>query len=136
MPTIKINTGDVSYQLKNEHGEQIGVITFNPADYDIIRRAETVEKWFDGLKIEDEITMEEFFSITDKIKAQFDYLCNRNVSEQIFGVCNPLTSLADGNFYFAQILEIILNLVRTETEKRMKASEKRVERAVSEIVDE
>lgn len=136
MPTIKIKTGDVSYELKNERGERIGGITFNPADYDIIRRAEMVEKWFAGLTIGDDITMDDFFAMTDKIKDQFDFLCNRKVSDEIFSVCNPLTSLADGTFYFAQILEIILDLVRTETAKRMKASEKRVENAVSEIVNE
>lgn len=136
MPTIKIKTGDVSYELKNEHGEQIGTITFNPADYDLIRRAEDVEKWFSEMKIGSVVSMDEFFEITDKIKAQFDYLCNRNVSGEIFKVCNPLTSLADGTFYFEQILSIILDLVTSETKKRMKASEKRIDSAVSEIVDE
>lgn len=136
MPTIKIKTGDVSYDLKNERNEHIGTITFNPADYDIIRRAEDVEKWFSSLKIGDEISFDEFFAVTDKIKAQFDYLCNRNVSDQLFSVCNPLTSLADGSFYFAHIFEVVLDLVQSETKKRMKASEKRVEAAVSAIVDE
>ena len=136
MPTIKIKTGDVSYELKNERGDVIGAITFNPADYDLIRRAEAVQKWFSEMKIGSDITVDEFFETTDKIKAQFDYLCNRNVSDEIFKVCNPLTSLADGTFYFEQILVIILDLVTSETKKRMRASEKRIDNAVSEIVDE
>lgn len=136
MPTIKIKTGDVNYELKDERGEHIGSIAFNPSDYDLIRRADEIESWFKSLDITEEITMDEFFAITDKIKAQFDYLCNRNVSADLFSVCNPLTSLQDGSFYFAQILEIIIELVRTETTKRMKASEKRVKEAVAEIVDE
>lgn len=133
MPTIKIKTGDVSYELKNEHGEHIGTITFNPADYDIIRRAETVEKWFSEFKVKPGVTIDEFLEFTDKVKEQFDYLCNRSVSSDLFTVCNPLTILADGTFYFQQILEIIIDLVRTEVTKRMKASEKRVEAAVAEI---
>lgn len=136
MPTIKIKTGDVSYELKNERGEHIGTITFNPADYDIIRRAEEVEKWFEGTEISDTLTVDEFFEITDKVKEKFDYLCNRNVSSEVFSVCNPLTALADGSFYFTQILDIILKLVRTETSKRLKESEKRVNSAVTEITGE
>ena len=136
MQTIKLNTGEVSYELKDENGEHIGAIRFNPADFDLVRRAEAVEKFFTEYTVPDALDLESFFACSDEIKKQFDYLLNRPVSEEIFSVCNPLTLLADGTYYFTQVLTVIMDLVQKETAKRIKASEKRVREAVAEITGE
>lgn len=136
MPTIKLNTGEINYELTDESGAHIGAIRFNPADFDIIRRAEKVEEWFNNYTVPESADLDAFFECTDAIKAQFDYLLNRPVSAELFGVCNPLTLLADGTYYFAGVLAVVLDLVKKETGKRIKASEKRVKAAVSEITGE
>ena len=136
MATIKLNTGEVTYELKDESGAHIGEIRFNPADFDLIKRAEAVEKFFTEYEIPDALDLESFFACGDEIKKQFDYLLNRPVSEQLFAVCNPLTLLADGTYYFTQLLTVIMDLVNTETKKRILASEKRVSAAVAEITGE
>ena len=136
MQTIKLNTGEVSYELKNEVGAHIGTIRFNPADFDLVRRAEAVEKFFTEYTVPDAFDLDTFFACSDEIKKQFDYLLNRPVSGEIFGVCNPLTLLADGTYYFTQVLAVVMDLVQTETKKRIKASEKRVSEAVAEITGE
>lgn len=136
MPVIKLNTGEVNYELKDESGAHIGAIRFNPADFDLIRRAEAVEKFFNEYQVPDDLTLEAFFACTDEIKKQFDFLLNRPVSAELFSVCNPMTLLADGSYYFTGVLAVILDLVRTETGKRIKASEKRVAAAVADITGE
>ena len=134
MPTIKINTGDVTYDIQNEFGEQIGVIRFNPSDPDILKRAAEIERWFNETTVDEDMTEEQFYQFTDGIKEQLDKFCNRPISEELFKVCNPMSIMADGSYYFANVIKVILDIVYTETKKRMKASEKRVKKAVAEII--
>lgn len=132
---INLTTGDVNYAIKNEYGEEIGAIRFNPSDIDIVRRCESVEKWFRDIKIPDEPTIDDVYHLTDKIKMQFDYMLNRNVSGEIFKVCNPLTILADGSYFYVGVLNVIVDIVGKTMRERTAKSIERVESAVAELTE-
>ena len=136
MPTIKINSGDVKYAIENEYGEVIGEIRFNPNDTDIYRRADEVEAWFRGLKFGEDVSMEEYFQFSDEVKQKFDYMLNRNVSGEIFKVCNPLTVTADGEMFFVNVLAVIIDVIREEQRKSYGELEKKIDDAVNEITNE
>ena len=132
---ITLNTGDVTYAINNEFGETIGTIRFNPADVDLVRRCERVAEFFRDNAFPKNGTTEQFYEYTDKIKEQFDFVLNRKVSDEIFKVCNPLTLLADGTYFYVSVLDAIMDIVRTETKKRAEESARRVEEAVAELTE-
>lgn len=132
---LTLNTGDVNYAIRNEYGEEIGSIRFNPADMDIMRRCDQVEQWFKELEIPDEPTIDDFFALTDKIKAQFDFLLNRNVSGEVFKVCNPLTLTADGSYYYTNVLDAVMQIIAETVKERRAKSEQRIAEAVAELTE-
>lgn len=132
---LSITTGDVNYAIKNEFGEEIGSIRFNPADIDIVRRCEAVEQWFRNFSIPSEPSLDDVYHATDKIKMQFDYMLNRNVSGEIFKVCNPLTVLADGSYFYVGVLDAIISIIAKVMRERTEKSIKRVEEAVAELTE-
>ena len=132
---IQLTTGDVTYELRNESGEQIGVIRFNPADIDIVRRGEAVAKWFGSMKIPKKPTLEQVYELSDKIKEQFDFWLNRNVSAEIFKVCNPLSLLSDGTRYYVSVLNVVSDILAKTLRERVEKSAKRVAEAVAELTE-
>lgn len=136
MPTLKINTGDVTYQILNENDEEIGVIRFNPADVDIPRRVEEVVKHLKEMAFPKKAGMEALYEFTDKIKSEFDYLLNRNVSDEIFKVCNPLTIMADGGYFYAGVLDSIMDIITTEIKTRREQSAKKIDEAVAQLTQD
>lgn len=136
MPTLTINTGDVTYQIVNEVGEEIGVIRFNPADVDIVKRFEQMQENLRALKFPEKFTVESLYEFTDRIKEQFDFLLNRKVSGEIFKVCNPLTVMADGGYFYAGVMESITEIITTEIKKRREQSAKKIDDAVAQLTQD
>ena len=90
--TLSVDTGSVLVDIEDK-GEAIGRFRFNPADIDIVKRYKNVVDALNSIKLSDDPTEEEIFSVTDEIKKQFDYLLNYNVSDEIFKKANPLTPI-------------------------------------------
>lgn len=132
---LTLKTGDVNYAIRNEYGEEIGTIRFNPADMDIMRRCDEVERWFKNIDIPEEPTIDDFFNLTDKIKAQFDFLLNRNVSGEVFKICNPLTLTADGTYFYSNVLEAVMQIIADTVKERRAKSEQRIAEAVAELTE-
>lgn len=136
MPTLTINTGDVTYQILNEVGEEIGVIRFNPADVDIVKRFEQMQENIKALTFPKKFTVESLYEFSDKIKEQFDFLLNRKVSGEIFKVCNPLTIMADGGYFYAGVMDSITEIISTEMKKRREQSAKKIDDAVAQLTQD
>lgn len=136
MPTLTINTGDVTYEILNENGEEIGKIRFNPADIDITRRVDEVVKRFTKMKFPKKLTTEAVYEFSDTIKESFDYLLNRKVSDEIFKVCNPLTIMADGNYFYAGVMDSIMEIITAEIKKRREQSAKKIDEAVAQLTQD
>ena len=138
MNEIHITTGDVTYALLNEFGEKIGQIRFNPNDLDLYKRAEEIEKFFSKKRVDTskDDCYEECMKFSEEIKEKFNYLFNRNVSDDIFHVCNPLTVVGNGELYFIVALDACMDVIGKERQKANEALEARVAEAVKEITEE
>lgn len=119
MAELKLKTGAVKYIIKDEFGDEIGVIKFNPCDIDIARRYKQVSESFKALEIPENPSEEDIFRITDEIKSSFDYLLHTDTSHTIFSVTNPLTPTGDG-FYFVSVMGEINRIIDKELDKRAK----------------
>lgn len=136
MPTLRFNTGEVTYQILNEIGEEIGAIRFNPADIDIVKRFDEVATHLRNMKFPKKMTHENLFEFTDAIKKEFDYLLNRKVSDEIFKTCNPLTIVDDGTYFYAGVLDAIIEIISTEIKKRRELSAKKIDDAVAQLTQD
>lgn len=132
---INLTTGDVTYAIRNEFGEEIGAIRFNPADIDIVRRCDAVAKWFSKVDIPKNPTLEQVYEFSDKVAEQFDYLLNRKVSGEIFKVCNPLTLLSDGTRFYVGVLNAVMEILTQTVHERAEKSAERVAEAVAELTE-
>lgn len=121
---ISLNTGAVKLPIKDEFGDIIGEIKFIPTDTDIIKRYGVVEEWFKSVDLNDSATSEDIVKLSDDVKAQFDILLNAPVSKDIFGICSPLTPLANGELYCQAVMEAIKDVIEEEFSTRMKSLQK------------
>lgn len=128
--TLSVDTGSVLVDIEDK-GEVIGRFRFNPADIDIVKRHKNVVDALNSIKLSDDPTEEEIFSVTDEIKKQFDYLLNYNVSDEIFKKANPLTPIKGGGFYCENVLEGISGIIEKTTEERIEDKKAKIQKATS-----
>ena len=127
---LSVDTGSVLIEI-DDRGEKIGEFNFNPGDFDIIRRYEKVVEFMDSVEIGENAGPEEVLAYTDKMKEQFDYLLNYKASDALFAKCNPLTPLANGDFYCENVLAGIVKLIEQETGKRLSKKKAKIQRATA-----
>lgn len=122
MEKIQLTTddGSVEVEVVNKLGDVLGTFHYNPTDLDIIKRYEKVVDNLTSIDFKnDDFNEDEFFSLSNVIKEQFNYLLNGDVSETLFAKCNPFTPIADGQFYFADLLTKISDLNSKFFDKRI-----------------
>ncbi|MDO4272709.1 MAG: hypothetical protein Q4D16_03495 [Eubacteriales bacterium] len=127
---LSVDTGSVLVDIE-DRGEKIGEFRFNPADIDIVRRYEKMAEYLDNAEIGENVGAEEILAFTDKIREQFDYLLNYKVSDTLFAKCNPLTPLANGDFYCEHILEGIEGLIEKEMGQRIAKKKAKIQKATA-----
>lgn len=128
--TLKVDTGSVLINI-DDKGEIIGSFRFNPNDLDILNRYNHVVSVLENISVPEDYSQEDFFKITDKIKEQFDYLLNYNVSDEIFKKCNPLTLTESGDFYAENVIEGVTGLIESITNERIKKKKAKINKATA-----
>lgn len=128
---VKVNTGAVNVIIGDEFNEEIGSFKFIPTDLDIVDRYEKAIEEFENITLSDDADFSEFKKISDQIKDIFDYLLNYKVSDTLFKVCNPLTPISNGDFYFEACLETIGNIVEETLDKRLAKKKARIQKVTS-----
>lgn len=128
---VKVNTGAVNVILRDEFDEEIGSFKFIPSDLDIADRYEKAISEFESIRLESNPEFNEFKNIADKIKEIFDYLLNYKVSDTLFKVCNPLTPVSNGDFYFEVCLGTIADIIESTFNKRLEKKKARIQKATS-----
>ena len=121
---LQVETGAVTVELEDEHGNALGSFDFNPADSNILKRYGAVVEFFNAVDIRtDGLTEEEQIAqmnkLSDDIAGQFDYLLGGNVSESIFAVCGPLSVTGGGDFFFETVLTGVGGIIERVTQKRL-----------------
>lgn len=130
---LKLDAGFVTVPIIDEKdGGTLGHLKFNPNDFDIITRYESVAKELESIQIDKDSGENALFEVSDKIKEQIDYLLNFNVSGEVFAVCNPLTLVSDGDFYVEKVLEGIGNLIEQVTNQRLEKKKTKIQKATAQ----
>lgn len=128
---VKINTGALNVILRDEFEEEIGSFKFIPTDLDIVERYDEAIKAFENITIDETDEISGYKAVSEKIKEIFDYLLNYHVSDTLFKVCNPLTPVSNGDFYFEVCFETIANVIEKTFEKRIEKKMARINKATA-----
>lgn len=125
--TVKIMDGD----------EFLGSFRFNPADSNLVSRADEVNAFMRGLKIpeDDGEQSDAVVTVCNTICEKIDYLLGCQVSDSVFKVLGPLSIMEDGELYFEFLLDRIGDIINSVTEERLKNKMERVAAATAEYAD-
>lgn len=115
-----IESGLVTYNIKDSEGREFGEFTFNPSDTDIVKRYGKVIEKLEKLEIPEDMAGENQIEEIDKvIYEEIDYLLNTNVSEAFFSIMGPFSPLASGKFFVESVLDAIGQAIENETGERV-----------------
>lgn len=129
MKALKVDTGARRIPVIDCDGEEVGEFKFNPADWDIGKRYDQCIKELDKLELSDDITLDEFYEVSDKIKQIFNFLLGYP-AEGIFAKTNPLTFTTNGDTYCEVVLEAIGKLIEEETEYRVAKKKAKIKKGI------
>ena len=120
---VVIDSGLVTYDIKDKEGRCFGQFTFNPSDTDILKRHGEVIEAFKKIEIpntEGKDLVEELKRIDEFFYKQIDYLLGFDSAESFFSIMGPLSPLASGQFYIESVLDAIGQAISAETGERVK----------------
>lgn len=134
MAKIKINTGVKRYEIEDENGEPLGVVSVNVTDFNIIDRIvkakEEISKLVERVQtdISSAQTIEEkgriMAEIDAAIKRELDYMFDSNVSETVFGNKSCL-SVCGGQLLITNFIAGIIPVIEKDISKARKESQDR-----------
>lgn len=142
MARLRIDTGAKNYEIEDNNGKIIGVITIYPNDFNLGKRVKDAEKSIlalvesaeqianDETKGNEDIA-DDIYNLDCKIKEQLDYMFNSNVSETVFNGLNCL-NLNKGKYFIERFLEMIVPVIAKELEASTKASNNRINKYASQ----
>ena len=131
---LVIDSGLVTYDIKDKDGKNYGSFSFNPSDLGIIKRHEEVIKSFESIELP-EVTEDEYATqlkeVDDLIAKKIDYLLGAEVSEAFFNIMSPLSPLASGQFFVESVIDAIGQAIQNETGERVKKVTGRIKKYTS-----
>lgn len=124
----QITIDDREYiEIVDKNGTKTGEFMWNPSDFDIIKRAEAVQKKFGDLDVPASDDPEALGKMTAPVKKLFDELLNsKGASEELFKYSNPWSPCADGRFFCEYVLDQLIQFIENEMNVRIKKSISRV----------
>ena len=138
---IVVDDGFEKVPIMNTHGDEIGVLYFNPSDVGIIHRYNKIAEKFDA--ITEPMSRKAPEGLTDAEKLQFDIDCTNEASERLYEACNELFggdfaeaffgrtnpwSPKNGKFYCEEALEKVGAFFASYFEQEVKAIESRTQK--------
>lgn len=111
-------------EIKNTAGEVTGGFFFNPADVDLLKRAEKVVKFFETAEVPTDA--EGLMKLNDDIRGQFDYLLGDSASGALFEYASPIDLREDGSWYCEYVLDVIIPFIEGEFNTRIKRANDRI----------
>lgn len=144
MSKLTLNTGVKTYEIEDENGKELGVISIYPNDFNIGKRAKEVQiKIMDYINAAEKIVnereedvIEEITELDNKIKEQLDYLFNTKISETVFKGLHCLNVTAGGKYFIESFLDMIIPVINSEMDKAIEVSKQRVNKYTSQVIDE
>jgi TPP-dependent indolepyruvate ferredoxin oxidoreductase alpha subunit len=145
---IEIDTGTISFNLRDKTTQELyGTISFNPTDFNILKRFEEARKNIleaqkefhdndvelknDGTPVDagSEI-IQTVEKLNDLICDQIDYVFDAKISKTIFGNKSPL-ALIKGNLFFENFMNAVQPIIEKEINKQMAETEKKTSKYTS-----
>lgn len=131
---LQIKTGKRVYELKDEAGNALGKIAFNPGDANFVARVRDFMNYLDSkgvvaneidrLNLEGKIdeAIDVMITLDTEIKAKLDELFDAKISEIVFGNACCLGKDDNGEY----LIESFLNQILPEYKKTMKSRNNKV----------
>lgn len=129
---LNIKTGLTHTEIKNEDGDVIGSFKFLASDPDIMRRAEDIIDYFNGLQFPDITITEQRESFCAGIKEKLDFLLGCS-TEKAFQFISPVALMENGDFYFEVIIEYVCSVIEKEHKSRINKKLQKVHKAVADF---
>lgn len=124
---INIHDGKKTYEIKNQNGEVIGSVTFNPTDTNILRKCDSVlNEIFDFQKIIDN-NPDSLIQAEENIKKTINDLFGSDVSTPFFAIVGPLTVLEDGKCFAEKVVESLVEKSKEEMKKHGETAKNRMD---------
>lgn len=118
---LVIDSGLVTYNIKDRDGREFGQFSFNPSDTDIVKRHAKVIERLEKLEIsETEDMADSLTKIDDLFCKEINYLLGADVAESFFSIMGPLSPLESGQFFIESVLDAIGQAIQIETGERVK----------------
>lgn len=111
-------------EIKNSAGEVTGGFFFNPADMDLVKRAEQTAKFFENIQVPEDA--DGLIRLNDEIRKQFDFLLGESASKALFEHASPMDLREDGAWYCEYVLDVIIPFIEGEFNTRIKRANERV----------
>ena len=135
---LVIDSGLVTYNIKDHDGRELGQFTFNPSDTDIVKRhkkvVEKLQETMQELEIMDEQSVDfadALEKVDDVIYEQINYLLSSDVAESFFSIMGPFSPLKTGEFFVEAVLNTIGQAIEIETGERVKKIQGKVRKHTS-----
>lgn len=134
---IVVDTGLVKYAIREKTTkEYLGVIAFNPADFNILKRFDDAKKKIEKaqLNINEDIELDdsgnpkeiEYIKIVNKVNKiicdAIDYIFDAQISKIVFGNKSPL-AIIGGKLLFEVFLEAVQPIIQNRVGESMKNTE-------------
>lgn len=115
-------------EIVNSDGDVTGFFWWNPTDFDIAKRCEKVLEFFDNFKMPDGEEENKLFEMTDQVKQQFNFLLDsKDAADELFQ-CNPFTLREDGTLFCEYVLEVLVQYIESEMNRRIERSSNKVKK--------
>lgn len=125
---LKINQGLRRYEVKDQDGNPIGDVRFNPSDLGLAARVEQAKKSLAEMvdNIPEDADVDTLAEIDRKVKAQFDYIFGSAVSEVFFSGVSSLAVCEDGSLVLENVMQAIAPIIADAQKAALDASSRRV----------
>ena len=131
---ISVESGKISVPIRNELGEQTGVLRFNPTDVKMVDRYNEVADKFSEVMAplgenndSDEDPMQLMNAAGDKIIELMDYILDGNSREAFFQHCHPFSPV-NGKFYCERVFEAVGSFISKRFDVELKHLDARLEK--------
>lgn len=130
---LVIDSGLVTYDIKDKDGRSFGNFSFNPSDLGIVKRHAEVIDAFSKMEIPEmnDDLAKEIEVIDNFICEKIDYLLGTDVSKTFFGIMSPLSPLASGQFFVESVIDAIGQAIQNETGERVNKVAGRIKKHTS-----
>lgn len=136
MGNINFNDGLKTYSINDDPNR---LIKINPADFGILQRLDAAYKRlseeYKELNNKEELTYEDMFSFSDKLKFELNYIFASDVADVVLAGASPMSTV-NGEPLFQVFLNAILPIIEDAVREESAASEKRIQRYTEDLNDD